>query len=86
MDAREKRDAVRKQVALDIDPCEYKKELKEEQQKKFNTFDKVARDWYVTNKKWSEGHSHRELKSLEDNIFSSIGKRNIAELKTRDLL
>ncbi len=86
MDAREKRDAVRKQVALDIDPREYKKELKEEQQKKFNTFDKVACDWYVTNKKWSEGHSHRVLKSLEDNIFSSIGKRNIAELKTRDLL
>lgn len=26
------------------------------------------------------------LKSLEDNLFSAIGKRNIAELKTRDLL
>ncbi|MDD9338070.1 MAG: integrase arm-type DNA-binding domain-containing protein [Providencia heimbachae] len=85
-DAREKRDAARKQVALGIDPREHKKELKEEQQKEFNTFEKVARDWHATNKKWSEGHSHRVLKSLEDNIFVAIGKRNIAELKTRDLL
>ena len=85
-DARERRDSARKQVALGIDPRELKKELKEEQQKEFNTFEKVARDWHATNKKWSEGHSHRVLKSLEDNIFASIGKRNIAELKTRDLL
>ena len=85
-DARERRDAARKQVALGIDPRELKKELKEEQQKEFNTFEKVARDWHGTNKKWSEGHSHRVLKSLEDNIFAAIGKRNIAELKTRDLL
>lgn len=85
-DARERRDAARKQVALGIDPRELKKELKEEQQKEFNTFEKVARDWHATNKKWSEGHSHRVLKSLEDNIFTAIGKRNIAELKTRDLL
>ncbi len=82
----EKRDAARKLIALGIDPRELKKELKEEQQKEFNTFEKVARDWHATNKKWSEGHSHRVLKSLEDNIFAAIGKRNIAELKTRDLL
>ncbi|HBL6941906.1 TPA: integrase arm-type DNA-binding domain-containing protein [Morganella morganii] len=85
-EARERRDAARKQVALGIDPRELKKELKEEQQKEFNTFEKVTRDWHATNKKWSEGHSHRVLKSLEDNIFAAIGKRNIAELKTRDLL
>ncbi|MBN6360278.1 tyrosine-type recombinase/integrase [Providencia rettgeri] len=85
-EARERRDAARKQVALGIDPRELKKELKEEQQKEFNTFEKVARDWHATNKKWSESHSHRVLKSLEDNIFAAIGKRNIAELKTRDLL
>lgn len=31
-------------------------------------------------------HSGRVLKSLEDNLFAAIGKRTIAELKTRDLL
>nr|WP_278977753.1 integrase arm-type DNA-binding domain-containing protein [Providencia alcalifaciens] len=85
-EAREKRDAARKLIANGFDPSEKRKEVKEEQQKEFNTFEKVARDWYVTNQRWSEGHSHRVLKSLEDNIFAAIGKRNIAELKTRDLL
>ena len=46
----------------------------------------VARDWHASNQKWSEPHSARVLKSLEDNLFAAIGKRNIAELKTRDLL
>lgn len=85
-EAREKRDAARKLIANGFDPSEKRKEVKEEQQKEFNTFEKVARDWHATNKKWSEGHSHRVLKSLEDNIFAAIGKRNIAELKTWDLL
>ncbi|HAT1527336.1 TPA: tyrosine-type recombinase/integrase [Morganella morganii] len=85
-EAREKRDAARKLIANGFDPSEKRKEVKEEQQKEFNTFEKVARDWHATNKKWSEGHSNRVLKSLEDNIFATIGKRNIAELKTRELL
>ncbi|MBP6082793.1 MAG: integrase arm-type DNA-binding domain-containing protein [Providencia sp.] len=85
-EAREKRDAARKLIANGFDPSEKRKEVKEEQQKEFNTFEKVARDWHATNQRWSEGHSHRVLKSLEDNIFSALGKRNIAELKTRDLL
>ncbi|WP_368877637.1 tyrosine-type recombinase/integrase [Providencia vermicola] len=85
-EAREKRDAARKLIANGFDPSEKRKEVKEEQQKEFNTFEKVARDWHATNKKWSEGHSNRVLKSLEDNIFATIGKRNIVELKTRDLL
>ncbi|CCJ81434.1 Integrase [Cronobacter dublinensis 1210] len=50
------------------------------------TFEVVAREWHASNQKWSESHSARVLKSLEDNLFSAIGKRNIAELKTRDLL
>lgn len=40
----------------------------------------------VTNQKWSEDHANRVKKSLEDNIFPTIGTRNIAELGTRDLL
>ncbi|MDR2989527.1 MAG: integrase arm-type DNA-binding domain-containing protein [Providencia alcalifaciens] len=85
-EAREKRDAARKLIANGFDPSEKRKEVKEEQQKEFNTFEKIARDWHATNKKWSEGHSNRVLKSLEDNIFATLGKRNIVELKTRDLL
>jgi integrase len=85
-DARQKRDAARKLVVAGIDPREHKKAVKEEQQKEVYTFEFVARDWHATNRNWSVSHSARVLKSLEDNLFKAIGKRNIADLKTRDLL
>ncbi len=50
------------------------------------TFEVVARDWHARNQKWSVSHSARVLKKLGDNLFADIGKRDIADLKTRDLL
>jgi len=85
-DARQKREEARKLVAAGIDPRERKRAVKEEQAKETITFESVAREWHATNKKWSEDHSRRVLKSLEDNLFPAIGKRSIEELKTRDLL
>lgn len=85
-DARQKREEARRLVAAGIDPREHKRAVKEEQTKEAITFESVARDWHATNKKWSEDHSRRVLKSLEDNLFSAIGKRSSEELKTRDLL
>lgn len=85
-DARQKREEARKLVAAGIDPREHKRAVKEEQAKGNITFESVAREWHAANKKWSEEHSRRVLKSLEDNLFSAIGKRSIEELKTRDLL
>ncbi|MEG5564776.1 integrase arm-type DNA-binding domain-containing protein [Enterobacter ludwigii] len=85
-DARQKREEARRLVAAGIDPREHKRAVKEEQTKEAITFESVARDWHATNKKWSEDHSRRVLKSMEDNLFSAIGKRSIEELKTRDLL
>lgn len=84
-DARRKRDEARKLISNGIDPSEKKKEDKIEQSGAL-TFEAVARNWHANNKKWSEDHSKRVLKSLEDNLFPFIGKRNIADLKTRDLL
>ncbi len=85
-DARQKREEARRFVAAGVDPREHKRAVKEEQAKEVITFESVARDWHASNQKWSESHSDRVLKSLEDNLFDAIGKRNIAELKTRDLL
>lgn len=85
-DARQKREEARRLVAAGIDPREHKRVVKEEQAKEAVTFESVAREWHAANKKWSEEHSRRVLKSLEDNLFSAIGKRSIEELKTRDLL
>lgn len=85
-DARQKREEARRLVAAGVDPREHKRTVKEELAKEVITFESVARDWHASNQKWSESHSGRVLKSLEDNLFDAIGKRNIAELKTRDLL
>ena len=84
-DARARRDDARKLLANGSDPGDKKKSDKIEQSEAL-TFREVAIEWHATNKKWSEEHSRRVLKNLEDNLFSAIGKRNIAELKTRDLL
>ncbi|MGE9715694.1 phage integrase central domain-containing protein, partial [Escherichia coli] len=73
-------------VAAGVDPREHKRAVKEEQAKETITFESVAREWHGANKKWSEEHSRRVLKSLEDNMFFAIGKRSIEELNTRDLL
>lgn len=84
-DARARRDEARKLLANGIDPGDKKKNDKVEQEEA-RTFEQLAIEWHATNKKWSEEHSRRVLKSLEDNLFPTIGKRNIADLKTRDLL
>ncbi|MEQ0303308.1 integrase arm-type DNA-binding domain-containing protein [Klebsiella sp. CN_Kp088] len=85
-DARQKREEARRLVAAGIDPREHKRAVKEELAKEDITFESVAREWHGANKKWSEDHSRRVLKSLEDNLFHAIGKRSIEELRTRDLL
>ncbi|ENZ7486884.1 TPA: tyrosine-type recombinase/integrase [Klebsiella variicola] len=84
-DARARRDEARKLLANSIDPGDKKKNDKVEQEEA-RTFEQLAIEWHATNKKWSEEHSRRVLKSLEDNLFPAIGKRNIIDLKTRDLL
>lgn len=84
-DARARRDEARKLLANGIDPGDKKKNDKVELEEA-RTFEQLAIEWHATNKKWSEEHSRRVLKSLMDNLFPAIGKRNIAELKTRDLL
>lgn len=73
-DARQKREEARRLVAAGVDPREHKRVVKEEQAKEVITFESVARDWHASNQKWSESHSARVLKSLEDNLFDAIGK------------
>lgn len=85
-DARKRREIAKKLVSDGIDPAEKKKEDKVERSGS-TTFESVARDWHAScSKKWSSSHSERVLKSLADNLFPSIGKSKISDLKTRDLL
>ncbi|OCA52587.1 putative prophage CPS-53 integrase [Photorhabdus namnaonensis] len=85
-EARRKRDEAKKLLFVGIDPSEKKKADKIEQSEAL-TFEDIAREWHTACKrKWSASHSERVLKSMEDGLFTVIGKKKIAELKTRDFL
>lgn len=84
-EAREKRDEARKLIAANIDPCEQKR-VKKSIPDTAHTFEAIARQWHSSNKKWSESHSEKTLKSLETHVFPFIGSRDITSLKTPDLL
>lgn len=83
--ARLRRDEARKLIANTIDPAEKRKSEKIEE-KGLLTFETVARDWHSSNRTWSDSHRTTVLNSLITHLFPVIGKRNITELKTRDLL
>lgn len=83
--AREKRAQAKQMLASNIDPGEQKKQEQFEQNNG-DSFEEVARAWHANNKKWSEAHSARILQSLVMDVFPTIGKTSIKDLKTRDLL
>ncbi|ALL39833.1 tyrosine-type recombinase/integrase [Serratia marcescens] len=84
-EAREKRDEARKLVSQGVDPCEQKR-IQKAIPSTEQTFEAIARQWHSSNKKWSESHSEKTLKSLEAHVFPFIGSRDINSLKTPDLL
>lgn len=84
-EAREKRDTARKLIAEGTDPCEQKR-IKKSVPETAQTFEGIARQWHKSNKKWSESHSEKILKSLETHVFPFIGSRDITTLRTPDLL
>ncbi|MGM0998422.1 MAG: tyrosine-type recombinase/integrase, partial [Pseudomonadota bacterium] len=78
-------DEARKLIADGIDPCEQKRVAKAASDANL-AFETIARQWHASNKKWSESHSEKVLKSLESHVFPYIGLRDITTLKTPDLL
>lgn len=87
-DARDERDEARKLLRKDIDPSEDKQTKKQQQIKIVShSFEVVARDWYKkTKSKWSETHSLRVLKGLENDLFPCLGNKQISEIKAPELL
>ena len=85
--ARERRDAARKQVADDIDPSQARKALKAAKVQDENTFEVVAREWHTKfTPTWTPGHAVTILSRLELNLFPWIGVRPIIEIKAPELL
>lgn len=84
--AREKRDAARKQLAAGIDPGEVRRATKLAQAGA-ESFEAVAREWHTKfSQGWVESHSGRILRRLEADIFPWIGNRPIMEIKAPELL
>ncbi len=86
-DAREKRDAARKQVANGIDPGEVRRAQKAAKDQSENSFEVVAREWHAKfSPRWSPVHTDTTIKRLERDAFPWIGTRPIAEIKAPELL
>lgn len=83
--AREKRAQAKRLIGTGVDPSEQKKQDQFEE-RNGSSFEDVARAWHANNKKWSDAHRARILQTLASDIFPAIGKANIKDLNTRDLL
>lgn len=86
--ARERRDAARKQVAAGIDPSEVRKALKVAKVAGHeNSFEVIAREWHGKfAQKWSTVHATTILDRLTKEIFPWLGERPIDEIKAPELL
>ena len=88
-DAREKREAARKQIAAGIDPGQARKaELVTRAATATNSFEAVAREWHHTIHvaKVSGGHAERTLIGLEQDVFPWIGSMPVGEITAPELL
>jgi integrase len=87
-DARDRRDEARKLVANGIDPSENRKAKKAAREGiAENSFEVVAREWFTKHAdNWSEGHSGRMLRRLENDVFPWIGPKPVGEVKAPELL
>jgi len=87
-DAREKRDAARKQLAAGIDPGAHRKAEKAAgEERAANSFEVIAREWHAKqSKSWVELHASRIMLRMENDIFPWLGTRPIAEITAKELL
>jgi integrase len=87
-DARERRDAARKQLADGIDPGEHRKASKAARAERgANSFEVVAREWYGKHApNWVEAHGDRIIRRLERDVFPWIGGQPVAEVTAPQLL
>ncbi|ERJ39038.1 Integrase [Burkholderia sp. AU4i] len=87
-DARERRDAARKQLANGVDPGDAKKARKAaSEERAANSFELVAREWFARYAPgWASSHADKIIQRLERDMFPWIGGRPIAEITAPELL
>lgn len=87
-DARERRDAARKQLASGIDPSAVRKATKASKAGlNANTFEAVAREWFIKHSaNWAKSHADKVIARLQNDVFPWLGRRPIAEITPPELL
>jgi integrase len=88
VDAREKRDTARRQIAKGIDPSAI---LKAQRAAKVaeaeGSFEAVAREWYAAKSPtWSASHAETVIGRLKLDVFPRLGARPIGEINAPELL
>lgn len=88
IEAREGREAAKKQLAKGIDPSFAKQEHNRQTALNAeNTFEAVAREWHEHQKaRWSTEHAKDILYRLEKDVFPVLGSRPIADIKAPHIL
>jgi hypothetical protein len=88
LEAREKAQAAKKELADGIDPSTAKQTRKLlKQAEHANDFESIAREWHtnhMTDK--SETHANKILRFLEKDVFPWLGKRPISEIEAPEIL
>lgn len=87
LQAREKRDIARKQIAEGIDPGENRKAVKSSKaESAANSFEIIAREWGSKKvETWAE-KNNRSKRMLERNIFPWLGSKPITDILPKDIL
>lgn len=87
-EARDKRDAARKQIAAGIDPGQQRKaEQRTLIEQTVNTFEAIAREWFaMVSPTWVVSHSSKIIRRLEREVFPWIGAKPIKEVTAPELL
>lgn len=88
VEAREKRDDVRKLLANGIDPGQTRKVQKSIQiEQTENSFEAIAREWHGKHSStWAESHSIKIIRRFELYIFPWLGSRPISDIAPPELL
>jgi integrase len=87
LDARQRRDEARRQLANGIDPGAVRKAQKQAKVQDTETFEVISREWHNKFKsKWSEGHANKIIRHLEIDLFPWIGARPIKDISAPELL
>jgi len=87
MEARRRRDEVKKNLAHGIDPAVLRKAQKQADTEEKETFEVISREWYEKFlHTWVKGHADKTLALMEKDLFPWIGKRPISVITPPELL